>query len=241
MSSDYAVCITVDNSRQIVHGLSKTATVGEVVEKLRISCCKKAPQLLLESWRGCSRVMPSGEQLCISFEQWGSQARDFELIMKESKRIDRKTARSKRGWGCSGKVARKKSKPLDRKRAKIVRYVQQRHSIHLVRQLEEDVARLKEELAHQELIKKAFSNQVSDLTSDIDFSDYLPPELREEYNEAMKSAKEQEQKATELHQLREELRQKVSSKQNEKMALERTVDELHKKVFSHNLKLPPQY
>ena len=230
MSSDYAVCIEVDNSRKIVNGLSRTATVGEVVEKLRVSCGKKTPQLLLESWRGCSRVMASEEKLCISFEQWGSQARDVELIMAEARRYNRKTAvrKSRRGRGCSGKVAWRKSVGLERKKAKIVRCVNKRHSIHLVRQLEEDVTRLKEEIAYHEPIENALSSH--DHMSNV--SGYLPPELREEYSEVMQNADDQHQVTTELLQHRAELRQKVTTKQNEKMALEKIVDELHKKVIS---------
>ena len=230
MPGGYAVCITVDNTRKIVHGLDRAATVAEVIEQLRSSCHKDKPQQLLESWKGCSRVMPSEEKLCISFEQWGSQARDVELIMTEAE--ERCKPRSKTGLGCCGKVARRKSTKLDAKLTRIRQYLHKRRHKQLTEQLKDEIENLKEKLACQDAIEKVLSTHLSDSTSqrDIDLSEYLPPELRVEFLEVKRSSSEQQQSRDELLQHRSELQHRMRVRLNEKMALERTVDELQQKV-----------
>ena len=232
MPGGYAVCITVDNTRKIVHGLDRAATVGEVIEQLRSSCHKDKPQQLLESWKGCSRVMPSEEKLCISFEQWGSQARDVELIMTEAEEPKTTSILSKTGLGCCGKVARKKSTKLDAKLTRIRQYLRKHRHQQLTKQLKDEMASLKEDLACQDAIEKVLSTHLSDSTSqrDIDLSEYLPPELRAEFLEVERSGSEQQQSRDELLQHRSELQQRMGVRLNEKMALERTVDELQHKV-----------
>lgn len=230
MSGVFTVCVVVDNTRKMLHGLDHNATVGDVIQKLRAAYSKEKPQVLLESWNGCYRVMPHEEKLCTSFEQWGNQARDVKLVMTGAERQFPRVI-PKRGRGCVGKIARRKRAKNDHKLRKVVRCSQRRRQRLQMQELEWEMVRLRDELAYQEFVERALSNHATDNT---DLSVFLPPELKGEFLEVKKSIEEQQQRTAELLQHRAELRRRIVTRQNEKLALERTVEELQSKVRSRD-------
>ena len=77
-----AVCVTVDGSRRILHGLHWRTTAGDVIQSLRPSAA--VPQILVECWQGCLRPIGEEEFVCQILEEWGEEARDVRLILMSS-------------------------------------------------------------------------------------------------------------------------------------------------------------
>ena len=231
MSGGFTVCVMVDNTRKMLHGLNHNATVGDVIKKLKAAYSKERPQVLLESWNGCYRVMPHEEKLCTSFEQWGSQVRDVKLVMTGASRQSPREWQ-KRGRGCVGKIATRKRARNDHRLRNVVRCSQRRRRRLQMQELEWEIVRLRDELAYQEFIERALSNHAMDSTDRMRLSAFLPPELKGEFLEVRRFIEEQQQRTAELLQHRAELRKRIVTRHNEKLALERTVEELQNKVRS---------
>ena len=49
MASERAICVVVDDSRKIMHGLSPDTTAEDVIGSLKVRCGKTSPQVSSES------------------------------------------------------------------------------------------------------------------------------------------------------------------------------------------------
>lgn len=75
------MCVTVDGTKRLVSGLDWKTTARDVIQRLRP---RSGPQILLESWRGCTRPISEDEYVCQLLEEWGAEAERVQLVLLSS-------------------------------------------------------------------------------------------------------------------------------------------------------------
>ena len=218
----------VDNSRKIVDGLSHTATVRDVLKKLVHS--KQHPQVMLEIWKGCSRVLPMEEKISEWLAQWGNQAREVTLTMVNAFQPlalfpSRWGRKRKRKWTSVGKVARRKIS-AGRKHRKVSGVLLS----HRLRRYRLQLEDLEADIHLQRVQGEEFAKRmVGNLTAQ-HLLPKLDLDLRTKYLSLKHKVEEEETAQAELLQHKTELQRSITSRKNEILALTNTAEELQNKV-----------
>ncbi|XP_003389307.1 PREDICTED: cilia- and flagella-associated protein 58-like [Amphimedon queenslandica] len=222
-----SIYIKVNKSLEIVDDVYPSTRVGEVIQRLSNTTRRFKPQVLLEVWNGCSRLMNQTELILDSLNKWGDQARTITLVM-----MDRDTYINGSTLGLRGK------KRCRGQRRRYLRWLKspcrKRLAVRMTRKHRvllklESMSKLKRELLEckeekrylADLIRSSSANQ---LRNEESLLSRLSPSLKSRYAGLSNEVARVSQSNEELEKHKRELNQTLANRKQEIQSLQRAIE-----------------
>lgn len=228
-----SIYIKVNKSLEIVDDVYPSTRVGEVIQRLSNTTRRFKPQVLLEVWNGCSRLMNQTELILDSLNKWGDQARTITLVMMDRDTYINGSTLGLRGKRrCRGQKRRclRWLKSPCRKRLPV--RMTRKHRVLLKL---ESMSRLKRELLECKEEKRYLADLIrssgaSQLRNEESLLSRLSPSLKSRYAGLSNEVARVSQSNEELEKHKRELNQTLANRKQEIQSLQRAIEVKQKQV-----------
>lgn len=235
-----SVYIKVGTSLEMVDDITPSTTVGEVTRRLSNARHRFKPQVLLEVWNGCSRLMHHEEFLLDSLNKWGNQIRTITFVMMDKERYTNES---------SLRIARNKGRRTTRQsclrmscRKRLAVRLTRKHKILLKSELK---SKLRKELMQCREERRCLAEMIrgssaTQLRNEQAILSKLSPSLRLQHAGLSNEVAKLSQSNEELERHKRELNQTLANRKQEIRSLQAAIESKQKQVrwhYSHYQKI----